>query len=138
MKKIIVLIAAAVAVAVAAIVATYEKEPEAPLPAEATEAPMGSDIVDSITDVMRISKIDYAHTNPGVSSEIYVNVESFQGTGTDVEAKLYLDNELINTKTSVVDDNGTAYFVFTIYQFGSYTVVSNDGTLTASSGVTVE
>jgi hypothetical protein len=82
-------------------------------------------------------EMSYAHFAPGEYSEIYVSVQGLE-PGTAV--RVILNGPAVDqpgTKTVNADDNGLAYFVFRIFQFGPYTanVTVNDSSTSRSIAV---
>lgn len=66
-----------------------------------------------------IIEMAFAHTNPGYSSEVYVSVTTAPGRDVTVT----LNGPAIEPpKKQVItaDENGVAYFTWTIYQYGDY------------------
>jgi hypothetical protein len=110
--------------------------PEEPSP-EPTEDPgTGTESHEDVRDFLSNLEMSFAHVVPGEYSEVYVSVQGL-ARGTSVTTTLSgpsVDNPA--TQTISADDNGVAYFVFRIFNFGTYTAnVSADGESSTSSVV---
>lgn len=85
-----------------------------------------------------IVEMAFAHTNPGVSSEVYVSVTTEPGR--EVEVKLVGPAiEPPSRQVLTADENGVAYFTWTIYQYGQYIANATipDAKLTVAKTITV-
>jgi len=92
-----------------------------------TEITVGEDVVVEEEPKSPIIEMSFSHVQPGEYSEVYLSVSSDPGT----KIKASLGGPSVQgpeTQEIVTDDNGTAYFVWKIYQFGQYnaTIVVGD------------
>lgn len=99
--------------------ATPEPSPEQTDP-PVTEEEENHDLIRDFTNDIETS---FAHVAPGEYSEVYVSVQGIE-QGRNVTVSLSGPAvDAPNTKSVTADDNGVAYFVFRIFNYGTYTAV---------------
>ena len=125
---------------VAAIIINDTQTPETTVTEVSNEAdqirPLGEDdFIDALYKSLRLS---FEHTVPGEYSEIIVSDRAFRGE--EVEFVLYGPDEVeLNRRTVTAGDDGTIYFTFKVYTYGTYEVRNyHPDSPSANQYVTVE
>lgn len=106
---------------------------------EQTEPPVTQEeeARDLTRDFVGSVEMSFSHVAPGEYSEVYVSAQNNE-PGTEVAVSLA--GPAVDAPTSqviVADDNGISYFVFRIFNFGTYTATVSVGGVISTSSVVV-